>query len=338
MNTAAVRGPRRQGSPVMRAFSVCAVSAAVLAGVGVWNAVSPLPGSGDETGLAPISVFTLVSTGIVFIEPDSSDIIWRNSVGDERMIGENPWSDQRKARPSEPTGAPAWQDGRDIVGNPAYDLVCWVETSGRRRGDLVVVRASTGEVLARTAVPAPQDLSVVIASVDQKTVYFATPDPTTGFPDVPGPTIHIWDWAHGESPRFLSVGRTSWYYNDVSAGIWAVYGRGVEFEDKIRRSLAATPYSGSGRTDFGSALSPDGAYWYGVGNSQIVETATGHVVASPNAFGRNYGWTGRAELTLTSPTTVCSAVTGLCGTPVGLPPGGVCTFYGIVCGNHLPVN
>ena len=52
-------------------------------------------------------------------------------------------------------------------------------------------------------------------------------------------------------------------------------------------------------TDFGSAFSPDGRYWYGGTGLQILDTTTGEAVRLPVARKLAYGWTGPAELTLT---------------------------------------
>ena len=329
------RTPKQHRLPIFSLITACVT---LLAGIGIWTSISPRAGSADDGTAAPVSVFTLVSTGIVFVDARTSEIVWRSSGKEEKVIGEDPWRNPELARPSDQTGVPAWREDRDIVGNPEYDLVSWVETVSGRRGGLVVVEASTGTVLARAPIAAPRDRSVVLASVDDERVYFATPDPATGFSDVPGASIRIWNWAAGENPRYIGIHQTNRFYNDVSAGTWAVYNHGVDFEDRDRHVLGAARYSAAGRTDFGSALSPDGTYWYGVETSQIVETATSRTITLPYAFNRNYGWTGLAELTLTSPLMVCSATTGTCGAPAGVPPGGICTFYGVVCGNSLPVN
>lgn len=318
-----------------RACAVVLLCAALLAGIGVWNASSLRADPDDDPGASPISVFTFVSTGIVFVEPEFLDVVWRNIRGDKKIIGDVPWRNRGQARPSNSTGSPAWREHREIVGNQDHDLVSWVETTDGQRGDLVVVEASTGGVLARTPIQAPPHHFVVIASIDEETVHFATPDPGTGFPDVPGPVIWVWRWAAGEDPGNLGVDR---FYNDVSAGTSAVYGRnGVEFEDENRRMLSTVAFPDDSPTNFGGALSPDGTYWYGAGTSKIVETATGTVINLPRAPERNYGWTGAAELTRTRPLTVCSAVSGLCQRQAGIPLD-VCQRYGIVCGDNLPVN
>lgn len=334
MDRVGASGGRMHSSLMKRAVTVVVLGAAVLSGISLWSSLSP---PADPVGApdALISVFTFVSTGIVYVEPETSEIVWQDAGRDEQTIGEIPWRNQGKARPGESTGFPAWRENRDLVGNPDHDLVTWVETEDGERGDLVVVRASTGEVLARTPVQAPEESFIVIASVDEDAVYFATPHPTTGFPDVPGAKIWVWRWTAGEQPENLESGR---YYNDVSAGMWAVYGNGVEFEDEHGRTLVTVPFSDEKPTDFGGALSPDGRFWYGARTSQIVETATGTTIDIPAARERDYAWTGSKELTLTKPFLVCSAVTGQCQGPTTFVAQDVCAPYGIVCGDNLPVN
>lgn len=314
---------------------VVVLCAAALAGTGVWSSFSRPAEPDGAPGNAHISVFTLVSTGIVYVEPETLEIVWKDAGRNQQTIGETPWRNPGQARPSEPTGFPAWRGNRDLVGNPDHDLVTWVETNNGERGDLIVVQASTGELLARTSLHAPANRFIVIASVDENAVYFATPDPSTGFPDVPGSEIRIWRWAAGDDLERVERGR---YYNDVSAGIWAVYGNGVEFEDDQGRTLATFPFSDEKPTDFGGALSPDGRFWYGATTSLIVTTATGNTIDIPAAREQSYAWTGSAELTLSKPFLVCSAITGRCEGPATFVAQDVCAPYGIVCGDNLPVN
>lgn len=335
MHRAGVFGRRMHSSRIKHAVRVAVLCVAVLVGIGVWGSLVR-PADPDGAPENPhISVFTLVSTGLVYLDPETSEIVWKDTDRNEMTIGEAPWLNQGRARPSESTGYPAWRENRHLVGNPDHDLVAWVQTEDGARGDLVVVEASTGELLARTSLQAPVASFVIIASVDEDAIYFATPLPTTGFPDVPGAKIWSWSWATGGDPVTIEKGR---YYNDVSAGTWAVYGNGVEFEDEHGRTLATFPFSEEHPTDFGGALSPDGRYWYGAGTSQIVSTATGTPIGIPAARERDYAWTGAAELTLTKPFLVCSAVTGQCQGPATFAAQDVCAPYGVVCGTNLPVN
>lgn len=319
-----------------RAGAAIAICVALLIGIGMWEFSTRAANLDADPQVTPVDVFTLVATGVVFVDPDTSEIIWKNVDGYSKTIGRHPWRNPVKPRPSESTGSPAWREDRDIVGNPGHDLVSWVESSNGTRGDLVVVKASTGDVLARAVISAPDDRSVVIASVDDETVYFATPDPTTGLPDMPGTDIWTWRWATGEVPVALGSGS---FFNDVSAGTWAVYGESVvEFRNVDAQTLTTIPDTGDWLTDFGGALSPDGKYWYSEKGTHIVNIATGEAVTLSSVDNRGYGWTEAAELTLTDPFMVCSAPTGQCRGPANVLPYDVCAPYDLVCGDHLPVN
>lgn len=335
MNADGATGRRSHGSQMPRVLAVVAFCVALLVGGGVWDGVTPPSDSDARSAADRIEVFTLVSTGIVFVDPETSDIVWKSAAGDTTIIGKEPWRNPGTARPSEATGTSAWRENRDIVGNPDHNVVAWVETNEGTREDLVVVEASTGDVLARAPIWASTERSVVIASVDDDTVAFATPDPRTGLPYMSGADIWIWRWAAGESPRPV---QNNLHYNDVSAGTWALYETdAVEFVHEGGPTLVTTPDPGDWMTDFGSALSPDGKYWYRGMGGEILDTSTGIAVLLPSARKLTYGWTGAAELTLTRPYLVCSAVTGQCRGPAGIS-GDVCAPYGVVCGNHLPVN
>ncbi|MET0886322.1 MAG: hypothetical protein ABWX92_07710, partial [Mycetocola sp.] len=304
------------------ALVVVAASVAALVGAGAWSATTRTSDSEAEEPLYPIEVFTFVATGIVYVEPGTSRVVWQDGDGALKSIGTAPWQNPV------PQGVKAadlpWGEPRDIVGNPDLDVVAWVETVARHRGDMVVVEASTGDVLARTPVQAAVDRSVVIASVDEEAVHFATSDPTWGIPDVPDDAIWIWRWAVGEVPQLpeLHPGR---YHNDVSAGVWAVYeATGMTFRELNGEAHAYAGDLHTLKTDFGGAMSPDGRYWYEAGSSQIVDTATGEAVIIDASAERAYGWTDSAELTFTRPTLVtCSATSGECARPLGTPPLGV---------------
>jgi hypothetical protein len=192
---------RTQDSQRLSAIAVIVLCVALLAGIAVWDTSTRTVTVDTELQGNQISVFTVVDTGIVFVKPDTSEIVWRNLGGDQMVIGEDPWRNPSKALPSDLTGFPAWREERDIVGHPGHDLVSWVETVDGERGDLVVVQASTGILLARTTIAAPDDYSVVIASVDENSVYFGTPDPASGFPDMPGNDTWTWRWAAGDTPE-----------------------------------------------------------------------------------------------------------------------------------------
>ena len=326
-------GTRNRRSWMTEVIGVIALCAAGLAAIGVWSRTS-FAGADTVSQVTLVEVFTFVETGIVYVEPRTSGIIWRGHQPVERRIGEDPWRNR-------PLNAPDLPDTsrRDIVGNPDWNVVAWVESVHGRRGDLVVVEANTGNVLARAHLAIPLNRSVVIASVDDEVLYFATPHRAAGWTDVESDEVWSWRWASGAAPR-QAIGHPEHPFpvHDVSAGVWAVNGRGVLSVGASGGLALSIPSPRSIRTGFGSALSPDGRFLYAAGRSQILDTATGEVVDLAASSDRPYGWTGRGELTLTSPFATCSAATGRCRTPVGVPPQGLCLPYGVVCGNHLPVN
>ncbi|MDQ0672834.1 hypothetical protein QFZ36_000395 [Pseudarthrobacter siccitolerans] len=60
-----------------------------------------------------------------------------------------------------------------MVRNPSHVLVSWVQR-GEYTGDIVVVRPSTGEVLAQAAILSlAAEKSVVYGSIDDAAVYYA---------------------------------------------------------------------------------------------------------------------------------------------------------------------
>ncbi|MFD3446370.1 hypothetical protein ACFDTO_17385 [Microbacteriaceae bacterium 4G12] len=317
-----------------RAVVIIIVCVALLVGIGL-GASPRRSDTGGEPAAAQVDVFTFVATGIVFVDPVTSDIVWKDTRGGMRTVGRDPWRNPERPKPSVLTGSAAWRETREVVGNPDHDLVSWVETTDGERGDLVLVEASTGDVLARTPVPVSAPRAVVIAAVDNEAAYFATPDPATGFPDMPATDLWIWRWATGEAPRHHGGGP---YYNDVGGGTWARYGTGgVEFAGEDGRTRATTADTG-GTTDFGRALSPNGRYWYDAWTSRIVDTATGEEMIPPAAGTLAYGWTGPAELSLIDPYVVCDAEAGTCDRSAALDVRGVCAPYDVYCRDGLPVN
>jgi hypothetical protein len=337
---------------------IVATGAAVLLALGTWATIAaslPAGPEGRQARPAPVEVFTFVETGIVYVDPVTSEIVWQDEQREMKTIGEQPWRNPEPTDPEVPPIRP-WALHRDIVGNPDHDVVVWVETADGRRGDMVVVEAHTGEVLARTPVPGDPDASVVISSVDDEAVYFAVADRNWPFPDVDSDFVRIWRWADGEEPE-PGFHSSTVYFNDLSAGVSAIYGLdGVLFETAERVMRSTTRPGFPGRTDFGGALSPDGRFWYGAETSRVTETATGEAIELPTAVERSYGWTGAAELSLT----VCEPGTGKCQThtcelgqaPTGAAcapglswseaanrnPTGLCLPYGLACGSRMPVS
>jgi hypothetical protein len=329
-----VRTPGKKREAVSKAvISVVALCTAMLTLIGLWNTAPLYPHSAPEPGV--VDVFTIVTSGIVFMDPETSDIVWRGEQRVSRIIGKEPW---RSPVPAGLEARIAWRENRDIVGNPDHNIVSWVESVDRQRGDLVVVEADTGVVLARATLSTPGNRAVVIASVDEAAVYFATPDPESAEAEIRSVDLWEWQWSAGEEPRNTTddAGRR-FFVNDVAAGVWVVYGPGVmSFGSEHTRSFSSASHP-MGLTDFGGALSPNGRYWYGAGSPRIFDTATGEYMQISDARERDYGWTGAAELTMTRPFVVCSARTGRCLKPAPIPQQGVCWPYGVVCGEYLPI-
>ncbi|MFC0682379.1 hypothetical protein ACFFGH_31500 [Lysobacter korlensis] len=342
---------RRAGKAPAPSALVAAIATAVLiAGAMVANA--PVLAPVSEPDRTPIEVFTIVKTGIVYVDPETSEIVWRSRERKTRTLSERPWRD------AHPGGVDAehlpWRPHRDIIGNPDHDVVAWVETAEGRRGDLVVVEAHSGNLLARAPLGIPLERPVVLASLDDEALYYATSDTADGVIGVPSEDIWVWRWAAGEEPQ--QDPRRPAFLNDVSAGVWAVYtSGGIAFEDADGRQLSYARIYYEIVPDFGSALSPDGRYWYGGERSVVIETTTGDAVAIAPAHGRDFGWSGAAELTLAA----CHAVTGRCHTitcdvtrPIRGPcdprlprrettaPSayGACLRFALPCGPHMPAN
>lgn len=118
---------------------------------------------------ARVASFTMTSTGVVYVDAETSRLVWADSENSIRRLG---WLEPKETRAGRQWGE--FRDIRDIVGNPSHDLVSWVQR-GAYSGDIVVVRPSTGEVLAQAAIPSlAAEKSVVYGSIDDAAVYYAT--------------------------------------------------------------------------------------------------------------------------------------------------------------------
>jgi hypothetical protein len=277
-----------------------------------------------------VASFTAVSTGIVYVEKESARVVWESWQHERRVIGQ---LGQDALRPADGPGM-FFGNRRELVGNPMHDLVAWVETTGKRRGHLVVVRASTGKHLAATDVRdllprtdvRPPTRRVVIASVDAETVWFAPMDRNaTAVNSVPGNEVRTWRWAVGEPP-LVDRSRADQYVIDVSGGVWAI--EGLAFQDAERRVLSQVSSFNSDRTYFGLALSPDGRYWFSPVYNAVIDTGTGRsggLRGAPQNM-QAYGWTGASTLTILNQGrtwdgmagkawTSCDARTGECARP-----------------------
>jgi hypothetical protein len=252
----------------------------------------------------------VAKTGVVYVDADTLKIHWESWEHDTKEIGQQPWRE-----PDSTSVGPIWGDFRDLVGNPSLDVVSWVVTTDAHRGDIVVVQPSTGTVLARSPIHAPPGRTVVLASVDDDAVYYATVPPAVG--SSANLDIWVWRWADGEDPHPSQRGGA---VLDVSGGTWAMAsqdGARTAFESADGSVLSSIHASYGDRTYFGGALSPGGRFWYAPAHQLIVETATGKEIPLKRGFGVRYGWTGPEELTLVGPgLAVCSAITGDCEDPI----------------------
>lgn len=250
---------------------------------------------------ARVASFTTTSTGVVYVDAETSRIVWADWEHGIRRLG---WLEPKETRAGRQWGE--FRDIRDIVGNPSLDLVSWVQR-GAYSGDILVARASTGEVLAGAAIQSLAEKSVVFGSIDDAAVYYATSPGGGATGDV-----WVWRWAAGEAPQ-LSDRPVA----DVSGDIWAVRREDrIDFENADGTVLSSVHSSYGDRTAFGSGLSPGGRFWYAPAYGLIVETATGAAVKIERGFQQRYGWAGPEELTLIGPgISVCSAVSGKCEGP-----------------------
>lgn len=268
------------------------------------------PYAGDSQWPSPdrVGSFTVAETGVVYIDADTSKIVWESWEHVTKEIGQQPWRGPGATNAGRSSGV-----FRDLVGNPSHDVVSWVETTDADRGDIVVVQPSTGEVLARAPLQASPERTVVLASVDEDVVYWATA--MYGAVGGPGYEIWGWRWAAGEDPQ-PSQRRAA--VADVSGDTWAVAAESsIDFENADGSVLSSVHSSYGDRVGFGGGLSPDGRFWYAPANGLVVETATGKEVRLERGFEGHYGWTGPEELTMMGPgLSVCSAITGDCEDPI----------------------
>ena len=135
------RGGERRTAALKSAMWVVTLCLAALVAVGAWNPM-PAPGSSAAPPAQSVRIFTFVSTGIVYVESRTTQIIWQSTGREKKWIGKDPWTNPGPMTPNRVTGHVPWREDRHIVGNPDHDLVAWVETTAGRRGDLVVVEAS----------------------------------------------------------------------------------------------------------------------------------------------------------------------------------------------------
>ena len=263
-----------------------------------------VPYAGDERWSHPdrVSSFTHVEDGLVYVEWDTSKIVFES------------WQHRTVVLGSDPVTDPMMRLGpRLVVGDPLNDVVAWAERARHKATPLVVVEASTGDELARTSLPVKGGVSIL--SVSGSIMHIADPTTAAG-------RIWSWKWRTDQPPH--NTGRS--YYNnaDVSGQVWATVGSQLRFETASGQLLSQLPtsYADDYRQ---SGLSPDGTYWYSPAHNQAVVTATGELVdLAPVLAGipDNYQvmsprfvWTGESKLTVADPNgvRVCDVTTMTCG-------------------------
>ena len=211
------------------------------------------------------------------------EIVFQGWDHQTRVLGKNP-------RMSE-------NENSQLLGNPAHDVVAWAEDEGERIA-VVVVRASTGETLARTLLPAPTESHVYIRSLDAERLHVWVNSEQD-------PKMWTWKWSTKEAPTSKDGARVF----DVANRVWAVADEAFEwlrFETDSGRLIRRVPGSFA---EGGGNLSPDGKIWYNRGHNQFVDPATGRVWSFENAKfqpeiddfdqtpNHNRGWTGATEIT-----------------------------------------
>jgi hypothetical protein len=85
---------RRTGATKRNATTAVVVVAAcitALVGAGVWSATTTTSDLDAEKPLGPIEVFTFVATGIVYVEPGTSRVVWQDGDGASQDVGSLPW-------------------------------------------------------------------------------------------------------------------------------------------------------------------------------------------------------------------------------------------------------
>jgi hypothetical protein len=244
-----------------------------------------------DTG-APVAQFTVLSSGFVWVEDETSHprIFFSGWQGGTKVIGRNPWpSVQPLSRTHDhPRGL-----RRNVVGNPQRNWLAWIE-QGLKQKQLVVAYAPSGAV-ARTAIPAAGPEWLDVLAIDAAVVYLRRCPAATEPVELPGgdlstaPTSRtgcsIWKWSWQLRNTGLVPSGHSWVepdgtvLQDVSTGVWAVTRtnrRGLTFVSPQGGHLSDAAVVVSGE-DEGNGLSPDGRYWFSAGSRSIVVTATGEV-------------------------------------------------------------
>jgi hypothetical protein len=293
--------------------------------------------------------FTRLAGGVVAVEADTNEprVTWRSWAGQTKGIGWNPWPTVEPFSSTGERGDGYWDTRalrRDVVGDPLGDHVAWI-TQASGRGDLVVVRASTGEEVARTVIPGGQVEWLDIRSIDDRTVHLrrcpAPTPPREAFDGHPGDgpqsqdgcTYWVWEWPTGSE---LHATGHSWVepngtvIHDMTTDVWAVQrpnSDALSFITSKGEHLSDAEVAVPDRSE-GGGLSPDGRFWYSPGSTAFVVTSTGEIRRISDELAQigpadasHFAWTGATTVTVAGPggVTTCDASTATCSDPTTLP-------------------
>ena len=197
----------------------------------------PSPGGRPFAGTQPwpavdhVQTFTTTSTGVVYVTagesatggPATGEIVFEGWDHQVVVLSRNPRSLPFKFGFS----------SNQLWASPLHDLVAWTELDGEGAGEqvaVVVVRASTGQQLARTVLPAERAETVSLLSLDPEQLHVHTliDDETW---------VWTWNWAVDDLPR---VPRAGTGFRGVAGRTWAVYREpdGLRFETETGRLLS----------------------------------------------------------------------------------------------------
>jgi len=287
----------------------------------------PYAGGVKWPAVDSVASMTIVGGGVVYVLPDRR-IVYESWQHESTVIGQTPWygADPLDFDMSDPR---EW--ARGVVGSPGHDLVAWFETVGGHRGDLVVVQPSTGDELARTAVPGPVAIRASILAVGDEYVYFSAqsakgrrggshePDRRLSWLPSSWPWDDVWSWRWDTGRTPAATGRQVQDVDDISAGVWA---RTIEpklhFESTSGKRLSTV---GSWRYERAQwrGLSPDGRFWFSFGAALVTATGKDRTFDAEMDV-ESFAWTGRTKVTIIGArgAMVCDAETITCTTPVAL--------------------
>jgi len=312
-----------------------------------------LEGGGLQIGAEPVDLgrraaqLTTLAGGVVAVEDDTNDplVTWRSWAGQTKVIGSNPWPavEPFSTFRDRGEGWPTRALRRDVVGNPLGDHVAWI-LQGSGRGDLVVVRASTGEQVARTVISGGQAETLDIRSIDERTVHLRrcpAPSPpgesSDGRPTLSaqsrdGCSYWVWEWPTGAGLRATGhswVEPDGTVIHDMTTDVWAVQrpnSTALSFITSKGEHLSEADVVVSDRNE-GGGLSPDGRFWYSPGSTAFVVTRTGEIRRIGDELARiglaeatQFVWSGATTVTVAGPggVTTCDASTATCSDPTTL--------------------